>query len=228
MGSDPELPLMIKLTADGTKVLTKTVNGVARVSCSCCSLPDPDCCYYPADLLGILFAEADLPTAMRFGPYGSNGGQTIVASRSGSVYGPVTTDDGTQQKYELGTVNGGPRWVFSINSGDGYQVADSYVCLFQDPEVDGAWLLDDFEDSYTVEVYSLPQSGPPEETFTIERTSLCEWRDESGDNVLAYNAREAGSAADMWFFQTSPRVDAGPYNSPVGEYAEGNVLWVVS
>jgi hypothetical protein len=220
---------MIKLTSDGTKVLTKTVNGVVRVSCSCCAA-EPNCCYYPADIYGIVWNNQDLPE------------EIVVYFLSDLLEGPFTLSHNGNATY--GTF--GNLFVYMDGAGEeGGEWTVSYKqsepgmgsCLFLDAETDppitsefgnNAWIFDTFEDTYTVEVYSLPQSGPPEETYTIERTSLCEWRDESGDNVLTYNARAAGSAAEMWTFQTSIRVDAGPYNSPIGEYSEGNVLWVVS
>lgn len=134
----------------------------------------------------------------------------------------------------------------SPGSGDGWSGVQDWSgqpCLFwdysgaeqstwpltpPDPQVSGGFSYpdDNFQDTYSV-----TQTNPPR-TFTVTRESLCIWRERASDglvrNSLYYdtNANEqtlanSGGAigAILWRFNGSRRTDAGPYNSPAGEYS---------
>ncbi len=218
----------VKLSADGNILLK---NG--RVSCTCCAI-EPGCCYYGADQFGTLWLEQDLPSAMRFAPYGNNTTQTVTVFRSGTTYGPHSFGGGYSQKYQLDLVGDSYRWRFYEDAGEGWQVSENVNCLFQDEADDGAWLLDDFEDTYNVEVFFETLDPPSAGSFTITRQGLCEWSGSDptivdGLVTLGYEPQEVREYKWIWLNAGGPtRIDAGPYNSPIGIYQEANLLYVVS
>ena len=221
-------------TGSGLRVLTKTASGVQRVSCSCCE--EAVCCPYPADQLGVGYTEDDLPDTIDVEGLILGVPERIIVSRSGSFYGPINQSifgGGAFSEFIFVTTGvEGIRWFRNTTNGE--PIGNGEPCLFQTLE-EGAAILDTFADSYTVNTYDEFVGGSPVSTFTISRESLCVWSgfDErygvTGKIVtLDYNTPNGSlTRASMWTMEGFGRVDGGPYNSPVGIYADGNYVWEV-
>lgn len=227
------------------RVLTRVRDGRTFVQCECC-VPNPpeECCMYPLDKLNILFTEDDWPEE-----------GIMFANYTGELIGPITLEKniGAAARFPGDTaikIYGStslmiyyvPGYLDEYLGRAGEIDPGQGLCLFDDPEDTenppsggsnyGIWFYDNFQDTYSV-----TQTQPPR-TFTVTRESPCIWRERASDglvrNSLYYdtNANEqtlanSGGAigAILWRFNGSRRTDAGPYNSPVGEY--GNTWTVV-
>lgn len=232
------MALPIKLTAGG-RVITKVVNGVTRISCECCAGTPSDCCMYPIDKLNILYTEEDWPEEgimfsnyineldgprllqKNIGPANRFPGDSTIRIYGSNpfmiYYYPETTDEYVGRAGE-------------IDPGLG-------LCLFGDPNDpedqptggfgnNDIWFYDNFKDSYTAQC----SNG----TFTLVREELCVWRSRNGNGDVngelfyrtrasAQDAANNGMGRILWRFNNSFRTDAGPYNSPAGEYGDCSV-----
>lgn len=195
----------IKTTGTGTslRVLTKTADGVQRVSCSCCE--EADCCLYPADQLGIGYTQDDLPDTIDWdSTFDTSPGTIITLSRNGDQYGPYTRPSGVSTYFlvEL-DVSSTPQWT--LFSTDGDPLFDQYnaihPCLFQPSTGELQRIEDNFEDTYEV---TGPVSG------TVTRQSRCVW---SGTGLTLSNY------GYQW--KVNGRDKSGNQNTPVGSYADG-------
>ena len=200
-------------TGSGLRVLTKTADGVQRVSCSCCE--EAVCCMYPADQLGVGYSEADLPDSITITIDGV-GGDTRTATKSGSeyVYGSYGAN-GAIPNLKLGVVD--DAWVFIPNSDN----LSAYVqpCLFDTlgGTTEAEFTIEDnFADTYT---YTAVFNGATLESGTLTRESLCVWSNSIvqplmvgifyNSNTFRFEQLDANEFA---------AVKSGPSNSPEGEY----------
>ena len=183
-------------TESGLRVLTKTVDGEVRVSCSCCE--EAACCMYPAQgLFDELYTWDDLPDELD-GPDGQ-----IWTKR------PEPENIDQAVVYQSAIYDG--EESISLGDGGGFWSAlagtESNQCL-SDP----AWgFTDRFEDTYmaSCDFYlngSFDSSFGPVE---IERLDLCTWQGSSGDFgplFVRYNP-----ATHKWNYSWR---DPGILNSP--------------
>jgi hypothetical protein len=216
----------IKLTGDGARVLTKTVNGVQRVSCSCC--PQDECCPYPAqDLLDGVYSWEDLPDTIiieekslnklsppqefqdRLAYYLAEGSDPVGSGDEDVIAINTDGDQSTWFNYIQGGINGG-----------GFCLLDEF------------W-NDDFADTYTVEVFGFTPaylSG----TYSLVRRSLCVWSEliDPDDNVpsgLVLSMPQ--NLSPQWILEDGNQGTTGKngaQNSPVGEYGALTVNAIIS
>ena len=194
------------------RVLTKTVDGEVRVSCSCC---DTACCMYPAQLLNeeVLTWE-DLPEQIEVLTTGS---PTITMQR----LEPPIEDSGVIVYYEE-TGNGysvGENYLYRGDGEDGYTVflgggLFSPSCLFTDPE--DFRIQDLFADTYEV-------TGPVNGIVT--RQSLCVW---TGTGLtLTYRSQVFPNTppyiANVGKWSLNGEIKSGFQDSPVGTYGDYTV-----
>jgi len=200
----------VKTTGAGEtlRILTKTSDGVQRVSCSCC---DTACCPYPAAQLGIGYTQDDLPETITFNPNfgGGRPGATLqTATRSGTtyttpVYSYVVLGQTITATSSVGIgLEGIDDVVWGVLQ-EGLDPTNSNSCLFRvgDTSLDDVEWRDDFDDIYQV---SGPVSG------TVTRESLCVW---SGTGLTLSNF------GYQW--KVNGRNKSGNQNTPVGSYADG-------
>jgi hypothetical protein len=150
---------------NGEKVILKG----GKVSCSCCEEPE-ECCMYPADRLGVDYQAEDLPDSL-----------AISDVEQGDFSGEWEKSDSGYQRdgYTLSVVNG--QWVI-----EGFtRTITVGLCLIAD--VAQATILDQFADTYTVDI----ASGAL--VVQVERFAVYGWISEviqEGDNyfciILAY------------------------------------------
>jgi hypothetical protein len=148
------------IKTQGGKVITKG----GKVSCECCGPPEPEpsCCMYPADQLGILYAE--LP-------------ETVFAEWENRVNGTMTKSGDT---FVSGTVtiarnSSGTAWEFRDSSDNARSTIGN--CLIRGdggftPENDR--LEDQFKDEYRLIAFN--QSDQKTFSVIVTRVSQCVWR----------------------------------------------------
>ena len=223
----------IKLTADGARVLTKTVNGVQRVSCSCC--PQDECCPYPAqDLLDGVYSWEDLPDTIiiegkslnklsppqefqdRLAYYLAEGSDPVGSGDEDVIAINTDGDQSTWFNYIQGGINGG-----------GFCLLDEF------------W-NDDFADTYTLYVAGWTGADIFDETFTLTRRSLCTWTtsldEETGDpsGIVLYMPGSGSFESDFrkeWILEAEGggSVLKEPFqNSPIGDYKRAGEDFVVA
>jgi hypothetical protein len=240
---------IVKLvTVDGEpRVLTKTVDGEVRVSCSCCA--EAECCMYPALGYGDAYTYEDLPDQILVRP-GTTGGfsEGVIALKQNEgddylyVSSPYNASGGDLQIWEFRwrSFSFGPRWAYrsrftyqelsvGVNEGGG-----GLECLigqsFEGGIFVGAFTEDDFADAYTITTNG--------ESVEVTRQSLCLWAGEDACGYvwqLAYGATQWQANEYTWNVyvneNTAPcsapnlfteRKD-GFQNTPVGDYGGGNV-----
>jgi hypothetical protein len=183
------------------RILTKTADGVQRVSCSCCE--EVFCCPYPADQLGVGYTQDDLPDTIDVEGLILGVPTRIIVSRSGSFYGPINQSifgGATFTEFIFVETNDFSEVVWFRNTTNGEPIGLGEPCLFQTIE-EGAAILDTVEDAYQV---SGPVSG------TVTRESLCVW---SGTGLTLSNY------GYQW--KVNGRNKSGNQNTPVGSYADG-------
>jgi hypothetical protein len=163
------------------RVITKVVNGVRRVSCSCCP-SDVECCMYPAEELGGSISFADLPDLLvtqfvgeQFEKRGSPLTYTVGNESFTAYYGG--------EGFAIGIRASDPtNWTLQVDFGFGTNQGCLISQLIQDGPPD--WVYDDFADTYTVTFPRLAGYGSG--TATVTRQSLCGWSglDETGCEVI--------------------------------------------
>jgi hypothetical protein len=193
----------VKTTGTGAtlRILTKTADGVQRVSCSCCE--EVFCCPYPADQLGVGYTQEDLPDTIDLDiTFDSAAGNRVVLSRNGQEYGPYVQTIGattTSHYVIIETSFGQLEWCdLKVFSTGGESLTFYGSCLYQPS---GSRVEDTFADAYQV---SGPVSG------TVTRESLCVW---SGTGLTLSNY------GYQW--KVNGRNKSGNQNTPVGSYADG-------
>jgi hypothetical protein len=210
---------------------------------------------YPIDKLNILFTEDDWPEEGVFyhnnNADDSLTGPLILQKQFSTVDAGDIIGRGIYGSFpplNVSAQTGVYYFPQFLNAGYFYRQAQTDPggnnCLFDDqfneenqpspaaPGGSSIWWFDNFKDTYTV------TQTQPARTFTVTRETQCIWRsrNENGDvdNVLYYDTKaneqtlaNSGGAigAILWRFNGSRRTDAGPYNSPAGEY--GNT-WTVT
>lgn len=231
-------------SGSGRRIITKTVNGQRRVSCSCCEAPL--CCMYPAEQLGVSYFGADLPDEARvfYSLVTNDGTITLINNeifpKNGNKYESPTSSmelfvqDGLIWRLE-GTVIHPEYGEVYITSGRGCLFVEEYP--FQTPtegEQANTSITDQFKDSYTVNTYDDFIEESPISSFTINRIGLCEWtgfdsryNDGTGVSLLYSTPSPIVPNSSMWAIQGNGRVDLGPNKSPVGTYVDGNYIWNV-
>jgi hypothetical protein len=222
----------VKTTGMGAtlRILTKTADGVQRVSCSCCE--EEVCCPYPADQLGVGYTQDDLPDTIDVEGIILGVPTRIIVSRSGSFYGPINQSifgGATFTEFIFVETNDFSEVVWFRNTTNGEPLGIGEPCLFQSLE-EGAAILDTFADTYT---YTVVFNGSTLESGTITRDSLCVWLSNTEQPFVVgifYNSEtfrfEQLDANDF------NATKSGPSNSPAGEYVvagglyEGGILTV--
>lgn len=194
------------------RVLTKTVDGEVRVSCSCC---ETGCCMYPAQLLNeeVLTWE-DLPEQIEV--FFLGGGSVNMQRIE-----PPIEDAGAIIYYEE-TGNGyaeGENYLYRLEDEEAYTVflgggAFSANCLFTDPE--DFRIQDLFADTYEV---TGPVSG------IVTRQSLCVW---TGTGLtLTYRSQVFPSTppyiSNVGKWSLNGQIKSGFQDSPVGTYGDYSV-----
>jgi hypothetical protein len=218
-----------QLVGSERRIITKVVNGQRRVSCSCCD--EAECCMYPAEELGVGFAEEDLPDELQFNVTLGGVSYQLVAQKNASPYGlywwPIGNtsyvlrfEDGA---YQLETQE-------TINIEDGFTGLGSQRCLVDDPSVANPILQDTFADTYTVTTNQA--------TGVVTRQSLCIWTgvDNLGcDLELRYEDRASPPRSGSRYKWTVDFAESGltpcaeraiaiktpNQNTPVGSYDAG-------
>jgi len=192
----------VKTTGTGAtlRILTKTSDGVQRVSCSCCE--EAICCMYPADQLGIGYTQDDLPDTIDVAGLILGVITRIIVPRNGSQYGPFnqSTSGGitfTDTLLVDLNVSGLLAWLFNDD-------LTGQTCLFLADNSEEYAIEDTFEDAYEV---TGPVSG------TVTRQSRCAW---SGTGLTLSNF------GYQW--KVNGRDKSGNQNTPVGSYADGYSL----
>jgi hypothetical protein len=217
------MAIKTQLVEGQRRIITKVVNGQRRVSCSCCE-SEPSCCMYPADELGNLYVEDDLPDAVTVNWAGRFTGSM---SKSGSGY-----ESGTVSLQVIDH-----KWTLKDTSTDPESVRVVGRCLIQGDGnlTQGDDLVEDrFEDTYTMSPPSL--NGTP-----LVRRELCLWDDGDEFEVPTAYVRyglgqvEEGDPFTLgWWLGHDIALDAtdfynfnfetkktGNQNSPVGSYIFG-------
>jgi hypothetical protein len=196
-------------------VLTKTVNGVRRVSCSCCEEEqEPDCCMYPANEFAVSYNQDDLP-------------DSVAINWPNNFFGVLEKDAATY-KNEIITLDiANFRW--RLRNSENGQSKIVGRCLFTEPTI-----FDTFADTYTVTTNQ--SSG------AVTRQSLCVWtgvdanecelrlRYETAIDPIVANSRfkwvlewaEGGQALPC--DERAGAFKDGFQNTPAGEYATGQYL----
>ena len=143
-------------------IITKTVSGQRRVSCSCCE--EIACCMYPAQaLLDGLYTWDDLPEEIQL-PFGFIDLQMTLTRISPRPIGGgfVYYENATEQSgYEAGDV------IIFAGAFEGWTIdlagsITGVLCL-----IDDFFVKDNFEDTYTVTT--------PFSSGTVTRQTLCIW-----------------------------------------------------
>jgi hypothetical protein len=156
------MAIKTQLVSGQRRIITKVVNGVRRVSCSCCEEAG-GCCMYPAQgLTDGLYTTADLPDeiVMYYGD-GTNFEGPTTASKSGNQYAAANI------LVELEPA--GMEWIKSY-----FQLSPGTFCLIDGLEQELSsfgdtyvLVFDNFEDTYTINT----NSG----SVVVTRESLCIW-----------------------------------------------------
>jgi hypothetical protein len=199
-----------------TRVITKVVDGETRISCTCCA--SAECCMYPADQLGILYTEDDLPDSIEapigFGPPGDPPPRGPWVRDGDRFTATFTTDDG-EIEAELSVLEFG--WTFSNSLGF------SANCLL--PGSTELGMQTDF----------FPDTLTRDGEFVASRRDLCNWyfdasELEGGYRVFYHDGQVVqtdifGPAPSLsphkWYLL--PAGDAfylktGDQNTPIGTY----------
>ena len=220
--------MAIKTTGSGSnlRIITKTVSGQQRVSCSCCGGEVP-CCMYPA--LGVtdgLITIEDLPdtviarglivgdkTFTKLDPpeeYGTYTAYYITGSE------PVGADGDFIGIDSAGELDNWKNYVGGGINGIGFCLIESFDNI--------TGVNDTFEDTYTVEFDFSAEDRTINETVAVSRVDICKWTgtDRCGNLVeLVYNSIDnsvEGAPARLakWslFFSTNSVVAGGECAGP--------------
>jgi hypothetical protein len=195
-------------TGAGLRVLTKTVDGQVRVSCSCCE--EVECCLYPAQgLTDGRYTWNDLPDELD----GPDGIWTKF---------PEPDDIDQARVYESPTE---PEDDIILGDGGGFWSAfastTSNQCL-SDPE----WgFTDRFADTYTVEILFGDSAG----SYIVTRRTTCVWsefaegEDFGGVRIIGGSLPDGAMSWSAGAFgggQADQGFKLGDLNTPVGDYGE--------
>jgi len=228
---------MATIKRSGNRIITKVVNGVRRVSCSCCE--ESECCMYSSEAFrnGDLSFE-DLPDKIFF--VNTQGQQFEINKVASPIYDDTTT--GTPMTVYYGFVSDG---IVLRGDGGGWGYwadfsppDDLFECLitYYDGTASSWPYADDFADTYTVTT--------PFSSGTVTRFALCNWAGLDGNGCLLqliYGGfggdpeTEPAESALKWSvsfnkfesptegqpevcIESYGRLKSGPQNSPVGTY----------
>jgi hypothetical protein len=223
---------MIKLTSGGTKVLTKTVNGVVRVSCSCCAGVTPDCCMYSAVGLGTIYSESDLPDTVNV----YDGQTSRTYTKVGGAFVAAGAFNGEDIVLSVDSSGGTPVWQFTV---DGSQILGDYdgPCLINaltnDDSVGNPIITDNFEDFYEITLDSPALQINPAITV-VQRVDLCLWTSDAAnlyfiDSLTSENygwlVEFSEAETEKKASQDSPE---GQYTIPPGNLHEGGTITVAA
>jgi hypothetical protein len=202
-----------QLVGSERRIITKVVNGVRRVSCSCCE--EPECCMYPADRLGVGYAVEDLPDKIKFvgGEFTKNNPPLVFTNDPNVLIYYGFASEG------VGIAGGEGLWRQFVDFGG----TEGAGCLIGD--IGGSLFTDDFADTYMV----THNTG----SGTVSRTSLCVWEGEDNNGCPLYlEYRDEGPSALKWVLNWTVFIDGigcesgeagpkeSPQNSPVGTYTD--------
>jgi hypothetical protein len=215
-------------------VLTKTVNGVRRVSCSCCEEDDGECCLYPADEFGFGYGSIDLPNSV-LAPI--NADQLGIYTRDGSRFvGTFTSDfsvpldDPTvPTEVVIATLFGFTGWTWRAQGGP--VTEGVFPCLFGQDDLP---VFDNFANTYAANILDVE--------IPMTRVSLCRWQNSnflSGNAVwnfsVTYNQTELKWLSRGARFDTSTQstlrfraFKAGNQNTPAGAYSDDQASWTIT
>jgi hypothetical protein len=197
------MTIKTQVVDDEKRIITKVVDGKTRISCTCCA--SAECCMYPADQLGILYTEDDLPDSIEapigFGPPGDPPPRGPWVRDGDRFTATFTTDDG-EIEAELSVLEFG--WTFSNSLGF------SANCLLP-----GSTELGMQTDFFPDELNREGAIGP------AARVSQCQWcleGDELNDGAFTviYFDGQATTDCNGRFFATSLTPHSW-YLAPVGD-----------
>jgi hypothetical protein len=180
---------MANIKTTGGKVITKD----GKVSCTCCG---DECCLYPADGLGTLYSEDDLPDVIYYD------GDTLT--RVGSAF---VGDD-----YEINnTVESGQWTIVSDLSGGTASYGRCLITSDGNMTPNDDWVEDQFEPTYS------------DGSNTLTRASSCVW---SWTNMTSATQVSWNETESKWqytrlgpgFIPPWVYEHDGPQSSPAGTY----------
>jgi hypothetical protein len=227
-----------QLVSGQRRIITKVVNGVRRVSCSCCE--EPECCMYPADQLGVGYTIDDLPDLLvtqfvgeQFEKRGSPLTYAVGNESFTAYYGGEGLAIGIRASDPT-------NWTLQVDFGFGTNQGCLISQLIQDGPPD--WVYDDFADTYTI------TASDPNPLFQgctlITRVNLCTWHHpfeecnltETLRGIIFYNdgtltVNEQLLGPHGWYYDFGQENIArknDPQSSPEGIYDLGFVSYTVT
>ena len=225
----------VKRTESGgaTRILTKSVGGVIKVSCACCDALTEVCCPYEANKLGVLYDREDLPEQVELVVSGGENFVNLSLVSSGVAY-----YTGGDSRIRLGV----QAWIAEERDGllwAGYQDYAPSDCLIGDPsgQQGQVWPLPATEDTYVADkfadtyVATCTGSNNVVTSKTYNREGMCVWRSRNNDgevdgelyyrtHATEEEAARIGKGRILWGLSGTGFRSAndGPYNSPAGIY----------
>jgi hypothetical protein len=216
-------------TGDGLRVLTKTVDGEVRVSCSCCE--EVECCMYPAESYGVGYNFEDLPDSVVW--TNSESGELVYQKLDEPTYGS-NADGVILYKSGAAEIDSGDENIlyilenFSWVRWTGGSVGGPGICLinsFDGDNIGSDAFEDTFADTYTVEILFGDSAG----TYTVTRRTACVWsefaegEDFGGVRIIGGSLPDgtmSWSAGAFGGGQADQGFKLGDLNTPVGDYGE--------
>jgi hypothetical protein len=217
----------VKLHSSG-KVILKD----GKVSCACCESPEPDCCMYPADMLGAEggYTAADLPdavTAFGFDLQKRTSGfpsyefaDVIVGYLKDGTPADgdyaIVRDSETLDNWQVWSFNG-DEWDMGAGFGG---IGNCLITGDGNLTPGDDTVEDQFADCYEVEIVGGDGAG----TYTLIRRSLCVW--DNDENNAEEDPRPMqlyyDTVTDKWLIDVDDiYVHDGPQSSPSGDYGSG-------
>lgn len=226
-----------RVETDGvTRIVTKVIDGVVKVSCTCCDEP-AFCCMYPFLGYNNFYTFEDLPNEL----FVEGGFAVGENSNFTKLAAPEVNDIGVVIIYEAPSVNFpepedfNEKQFIGIYDGEWVTYAPFALdgageCLIRSDEngdfLESWFIQDTFADTYTATCTTTIGGNTTTTTFTLYREGLCVWRarNEQGavTNQLFYRTLAEGpnSGSVLWALDGTQRTDEGPYNSPAGTYGD--------
>jgi hypothetical protein len=227
-----------RVEVDGaTRIVTKVIDGVVKVSCTCCEAPPALCCMYPESQLGITYDREDLPTSVTIVVDGGDQpSRSLALTTSGN---PVYEGDSAR------VMTGVEAYLAEYFVDDEWAGFQSYApsdCLIEDasggggqewplPATEQTYIADNFADTYVATCTETVGGVTYTTTKTYNREGLCVWRSRNQNddvdgslyyrsNADAQDAIDFGKGRILWSLSGAGfRTEGdGPYNSPAGQY----------
>jgi hypothetical protein len=176
----------LELCSNGKLALT--ASGKIK-TCGCDPEPEPSCCMYPADGLGVTYEAEDLPDQIAIQPGGIHDYNGIY-TKSGSEYNYTGV-----WEYALRVFDTGEGKVWRLTTFDGFTLDDweSDVCLITGDGnlTPGDDVVEDqFADCYEVDFSAYVGSAGA--AIIVNRVSQCVWRTAITGSICGTTADSAG------------------------------------